>query len=758
MASETLGDVIRRLGRLSGLQGDLAQTDAQLLERFARRREEPAFAALMVRHGPMVLGVCRRLLHDPQEAEDAFQAAFLVLARKAGGVRRQALLGGWLHGVAYRVAARLRGRMARRRGQERAGMDLDALPADDVASSDVQAVVHEEVRRLPDSYRSAVILCCLEGKTNEEAAALLRRPVGTVKSRLTRARELLRVRLTRRGMALGGGGLTAALAAHPATASAALMDATIRASARFAAGDAVSGLVSARAVALTQGVLQTMLFTKMKIAAALVLAAAILGGGAGLTYRVWAAEPGAAPKVVAAENPAPPADKPKDEAAGQGREKADYAWGKAVGGLQAGLEIGPAEKRSYAVGDTATFVLKVRNVSDGPLDFRVEAGDMHMHESPSVLDADGQRAPLSGPIFSGVGGRAVSKRTLAAGEEIEFATAKLTWGPVAEPRVTEQTIAHVKPGTYRVSYYVYYVNPDDTMNYLVTGQVEVTVTPPEPAPKAAPDEDPVLSRLIRDLGEGPIRVRLAGHGVGTVSAEEAVKAAKRAVGVDAAPEKAWRVAVTDREFMSDLVDDKPCWLLYYPGAVQLPVSFEGKDTRTLDLYVVVDAATGKLWETFTEPEAPWWTRVKEKNTDVRRTYADRGDEASADPDPPGVPLLRLLNARAQAIPDLPAGNEYGAQRKAQQVIARRFLYTTAVDTEERTEKGVQRSRSHDRRPVWTVEFDGVDLPPPVGPPGPDTDMTPDGPKARKEERPNVERIDRMWDATSGRSVSGGMSP
>ncbi len=451
----------------------------------------------------------------------------------------------------------------------------------------------------------------------------------------------------------------------------------------------------------------------------------------------------------------PDSEKPKNIKAS---DKDTDAWGKAVHGLQAGLTFGPAEKSSYAVGDVATFVIKVRNVSDGPLEFRYEAGDIHMHESPSVLDADGKRMPLSGPIFSGVGGRGVSKRNLAKGEEIEFATAKLTWGPVAEPRVTEQTIAHVKPGTYKVSYNVYFVNPDDTMNYLATGQVEVTVTPPEPATKASPDEDPALSRLIRSLGEGPIRVRPAAHGVGSVSAEEAVKAARRAVGVDAAPENAWRVAVSDREFMSGLVDDKPCWLLYYPGAVKLPLSFEGKDTRTLGLYVVVDAGTGRFWEAFTEPEAPWWRRVKEKNEDVRRSYADRGDEATADPDPPGVPLLRLLNARAQAIPDLPAGNEYGAQRKAQQVIARHFLYTTAIDTEERTEKGVRRSRSHDHRPVWTVEFDGVDLPPPVGPPRPDTDLTPDGPKARKEERPNVERIDRMWDATSGRCLSEGMSP
>ncbi len=307
MAGETLGEVIRRLGRSGGLQGDLAQTDAQLLDRFARRRDEPAFAALLARHGSMVLGLCRRLLHDPRDSEDAFQAAFLILARKAGAIQRQTLLGPWLYGVAWRVAVRLRGRAARRCERERAGMDLDALPADDAAWSDVRRVVQEEVQRLPDVYRSAVILCCLEGKTNEEAARLLRRPVGTVKSRLARARELLRTRLAGRGMTVSVGALGAILAAHSVTASAALVDATIRAALPFAASGVVAGgIASARAVALSQGVLRTMMLKKLTFMAALVLATALMGGGGNLAYRAWAAAPGDVTKVVAAA--------PKDDA------------------------------------------------------------------------------------------------------------------------------------------------------------------------------------------------------------------------------------------------------------------------------------------------------------------------------------------------------------------------------------------------------------------------------------------------------------
>ena len=217
-----------------------------------------------------------------------------------------------------------------------------------------------------------------------------------------------------------------------------------------------------------------MWLTKMTITAALALVVVVLGGVGGLARRAWAAETPEAPKAAADK------DKARDKADGQGKAEHDCAWGKAVKGLQAGLRLRPGEPDSYAIGETATFVVKVRNVSDGPLEFRYVApipvgDDVDQLVSPSVLDADGQRALLSGPIFSGNGGMAWNKRPLAAGEEIEFATVKLTWGPIAEPRVTEKPIAHVKPGKYKVSYHVYYVNPDDTMNYLTTGQVEVRI-------------------------------------------------------------------------------------------------------------------------------------------------------------------------------------------------------------------------------------------------------------------------------------------
>jgi RNA polymerase sigma factor (sigma-70 family) len=287
-----------------------------LLERFAVGRDEPAFAALMVRHGPMVLGVCRRLLHDADQAEDAFQAAFLVLARKAGAIKRQPLLSAWLYGVAYKVAARLRGRTWKRQARENQGVDLASVAAAfDPDPLDLPPLLHEEVQRLPDKYRNPIVLCYLEGKTHEEAALLLHWPLGTVKGRLARARGLLRTRLTRRGVTASEEMMATALAATPMTARPKLVDATIRAATRFAAGDSVTGgLASARAIALTQGALRTMILTKVKIGAALVLAVALLGGSGGYAYLSQAAGPKDAPRLgpVAAEKPAP-ADKGKDD-------------------------------------------------------------------------------------------------------------------------------------------------------------------------------------------------------------------------------------------------------------------------------------------------------------------------------------------------------------------------------------------------------------------------------------------------------------
>jgi RNA polymerase sigma factor (sigma-70 family) len=199
------------------------RTDAELLEGFTARKEEEAFAELVRRHGPRVLGVCRKLLRHEQDAEDAFQATFLVLARRADSLYSPAVLPSWLYGVATRLAARIRTASSRRRAREVPLVDpATPGPQPDPDAGDVARVLHEEIGQLPEKYRVPVILCYLEGKTNEEAAKLLDCPPGTVFSRLARARGRLRDRLRRRGLVLSTGVLTTALATLPQNARAAV--------------------------------------------------------------------------------------------------------------------------------------------------------------------------------------------------------------------------------------------------------------------------------------------------------------------------------------------------------------------------------------------------------------------------------------------------------------------------------------------------------------------------------------------------------
>jgi RNA polymerase sigma factor (sigma-70 family) len=198
-----------------------SRTDAQLVGLFLAGSEarEAAFRAVLTRHGPMVLGVCRRVLGDDHAAEDAFQATFLVFVRKAGSLREGDLLGNWLYGVALRVARKAKAGEARRRVVERdAGAQTDLLDMATAAEADLHAAIDEEIRRLPERYRAPVILCYLEGLKHDEAARRLGCPVGTVESRLSRARERLRTRLTRRGLAPTASVLALALAPSPASA------------------------------------------------------------------------------------------------------------------------------------------------------------------------------------------------------------------------------------------------------------------------------------------------------------------------------------------------------------------------------------------------------------------------------------------------------------------------------------------------------------------------------------------------------------
>jgi RNA polymerase sigma factor (sigma-70 family) len=294
MANLDRAVLFRQIERLYQGGTSTAQTDSQLLDRFLTCRDEGAFEAIVSLHGPMVLSLCRRFLRDPRDIEDAFQATFLILARKASSIRKREVLSSWLYGVAYRVAIRARTDLLRRRSLETGVSVLDDIPGSEAPETDeFGPLIDLELNRLPEKYRAPIVLCYLKEQTHDQAAVELRWPVGTVRSRLARGRELLRVRLTRRGCApasaLLGLGPGASWRAWNASVPQPLVDATLAAAGRFlrdasAAGPAAitfSSSLSGSASTLAQGVLTTMAMTQIKIWSVGLVATGVLLGAAG---------------------------------------------------------------------------------------------------------------------------------------------------------------------------------------------------------------------------------------------------------------------------------------------------------------------------------------------------------------------------------------------------------------------------------------------------------------------------------------------
>jgi RNA polymerase sigma factor (sigma-70 family) len=272
MATSQMNEVIQHL-RTAVLPRDL--TDRQLLEAYVRRRDEAALAVLVQRHGPMVWGVCRRVLQDHHEAEDAFQATFLVLVRKAASIASPELLAGWLYSVAHHTALRARATAAKRKTREKQVTDMPEPAVNETdAWQDVQPVLDQELSLLPDKYRVVIVLCDLEGKTHKEAARQLGCPEGTVAGRLARARVMLAKRLVRHGIVLSGGAVGSVLSGSTVAASlpSSVVSRTLVASRLFGSGQAVSGCgISGKVVALSEGVLKTMFLNKVRTVTALLL-------------------------------------------------------------------------------------------------------------------------------------------------------------------------------------------------------------------------------------------------------------------------------------------------------------------------------------------------------------------------------------------------------------------------------------------------------------------------------------------------------
>src|SRR5579864_586036 len=352
MSTTQLSGVLASLRRSAVLQNVVALTDGELLRRYVADRDQTAFEMLVQRHGPMVLGVCRRLVANRQDAEDVFQATFLVLVRKAATVQPGERVGNWLYGVAHHAAQKVRANNTRRQAREKQVRSLpEPATLADGFWRDLEPLLDRELSRLPEKYRLPIVLCDLEGRTRSEAARQLGWPEGTVAGRLARGRSLLAKRLTCIGLPLSAGVLSALLSQNArAAVPFFLICATVQ---------MVAGVVAAPVTALTKGVMTAMFYSKLRIILAVMLTLAMTGSGA-----AWLSRAGGMPQ----DEPKPPAKpsrtapassaKAKEERPERARsekakeekpkEKADdVAWGKAVGGLQAGIGYKVGAKRPY---------------------------------------------------------------------------------------------------------------------------------------------------------------------------------------------------------------------------------------------------------------------------------------------------------------------------------------------------------------------------------------------------------------------------
>ena len=322
MAASPINEAVQRLRRSVLLRDGAVLTDGQLLGRFVERRDEAAFAALVRRHGPMVWGVCRRLLND-QDAEDALQATFFVLVREAASVVPRERVANWLYGVARQAALQARRAAARRGARERQVTQMpEPAVADQDLWRDLRPLLDQELGRLPDAYREVVVLSDLEGKTRKEVARQLGLPEGTVGSRLARARAMLARRLTQRGVTLSAVALAAVLAQQaPAGVPNSVVDSTIKAASRLAAGQ-TAGMISAEVAALAEGVVKAMLLNKLKVVSTVLLVAAALSGAMGLVYQTQAAErPKALRATQKADEKLPAAQKDEKPPSDRGRRR-----------------------------------------------------------------------------------------------------------------------------------------------------------------------------------------------------------------------------------------------------------------------------------------------------------------------------------------------------------------------------------------------------------------------------------------------------
>jgi RNA polymerase sigma factor (sigma-70 family) len=344
-ASTSTTTFLRQLRRIIVAQCPSNLADDELLRQFIGERDEMAFALLVRRHGSMVLGVCGNVLRHQQDAEDVFQATFLLLARKADTIRKHQSLSSWLHGVAYRLALKTRTQNNRRHAHEQTALPTQRLEfGDDLSVRESRVLLHEEMNRLPEKYRAVLLLCYWEGKTRDEAAARLGMTPDALKKRLERARNLLGSRLTRRGLAPTVALFTWLISENGARAavSSLLIQNTAQAAVAFASTQSVAVGASTTAVTLAQGAIRMMLLTKCFTILLTLLA--VIGGGTAIGYAGYGAlagnQPDTVPVVVLQAQPKPKAAAPPVQKTDA--ERIVGTW-KIVNGIADGKNAFPAE-------------------------------------------------------------------------------------------------------------------------------------------------------------------------------------------------------------------------------------------------------------------------------------------------------------------------------------------------------------------------------------------------------------------------------
>ena len=480
--------VIEHIRRVVG--DGVGLRDGELLGRYVDRRDEAALAALVNRHGPMVWGVCRRHLSH-HDAEDAFQATFIVLVRKAASIAQREAVGNWLYGVAHQTALQARRSAARRRAREVQVTEMPDAEAPQEQRADLQPFLDEELSRLPDHYRTVIVLSDLEGRTRKEVAAQLGCPEGTVASRLVRARSMLAKRLTQRGVALSGGALAVVLSQSTGSAGvpAAVVSSTIKAASLCAAGQAA---IPVKVAALAEGVMKAMLFNKLKAAIAVVLMLGFVATGATiLTDRTAAGQ----------DDKKPVAEKPVEPAAKQEKEKdkeAFTAWGKEINGLQAGVGFPAGQKRAYSHGETVTLVVRIRNVGKEEVTFQYVPA-FFQETLPTVKHGTGEPVlPIRGVSAPGKTHPATAV-TIAPGKEVELYewNARLANDPVAGGADDRGVIYHRGTGKLSVQYERVLGNSsaskikiDPALSKLATGKLELEVKEPEKQPHKKEEKEP----------------------------------------------------------------------------------------------------------------------------------------------------------------------------------------------------------------------------------------------------------------------------